>query len=87
MKTLRRFVLGTTLASALLLARPAAPAQAQDTQDNQNPPANLKQLSLEQLGDVEVTTVSKEPEKVQQTPAAVYVLTQEDIEWQHPFAF
>jgi len=87
MKTLRRFVLGANLASALFLVRPATPAQAQETQDNQNPPANLKQLSLEQLGDVEVTTVSKEPEKVQQTPAAVYVLTQEDIEWQRPFAF
>jgi iron complex outermembrane recepter protein len=79
MKTTRRSVIGTTLALALFLVRPATPAQAQDTQDNQNPPANLKQLSLEQLGDVEVTTVSKEPEKVQQTPAAVYVLTQEDI--------
>jgi iron complex outermembrane recepter protein len=39
----------------------------------------LKQLSLEQLGDVEVTTVSKEPVKITQTPAAIYVLTQEDI--------
>ncbi len=39
----------------------------------------LKTLSLEQLGNVEVTTVSKEPEEVWKTPAAVYVLTQEDI--------
>jgi iron complex outermembrane recepter protein len=39
----------------------------------------LKQLSLEQLGDVEVTTASKEPEQVWRTPAAIYVLTQEDI--------
>jgi iron complex outermembrane receptor protein len=34
---------------------------------------------LEQLGNVEVTTASKEPEQVWRTPAAVYVLTQEDI--------
>ena len=40
---------------------------------------SLKQLSLEQLGDITVTTVSKAPEKIQVTPAAVYVLTQEDI--------
>jgi len=40
---------------------------------------SLKQLSLEQLGNVEVTTVSKEPVKITQTPAAIYVLTQEDI--------
>lgn len=39
----------------------------------------LKQLSLAQLGDVEVTTASKEPEEVWKTPAAVYVLTNEDI--------
>jgi iron complex outermembrane recepter protein len=39
----------------------------------------LKSMSLEQLGKVEVTTVSKEPEEVWRTPAAIYVLTQEDI--------
>src|SRR5882757_2494027 len=53
--------------------------RAQATQSNQNPPANLKQLSLEQLGNVEVTTTSKEPEHVWRTPAAIYVITQEDI--------
>src|SRR6267154_1563105 len=39
----------------------------------------LKQLSLEQLGNVEVTTASKEPVTIARTPAAVYVLTSEDI--------
>jgi iron complex outermembrane receptor protein len=39
----------------------------------------LKSLSLEQLGNVEVTSVSKEPEVVWHTPAAIYVLTQDDI--------
>lgn len=39
----------------------------------------LKQLSLAQLGDVEVTTVAKLPEEVWETPAAVSVLTQDDI--------
>jgi iron complex outermembrane receptor protein len=39
----------------------------------------LRQLSLEELGAVEVTTVSKKPEQVWRTPAAIYVLTQEDI--------
>jgi iron complex outermembrane receptor protein len=43
----------------------------------QNP---LKTLSLEQLGDIEVTTVSREPEAVWKTPAAIYVITQEDIQ-------
>ena len=32
---------------------------------------DLTRLNLEQLGNVEVTTASKEPEQVWQTPAAV----------------
>ena len=39
----------------------------------------LMNLSLEQLGEIEVTAASKEPEQVWRTPAAIYVLTQEDI--------
>jgi iron complex outermembrane receptor protein len=39
----------------------------------------LAELSLEELGNLEVTTASKEPEKVSRTPAAIYVITQEDI--------
>jgi len=39
----------------------------------------LKQMTLEQLGEVEVTTVSKEPEQVWNTPAAIFVITQDDI--------
>lgn len=39
----------------------------------------LKGLSLEQLGNIEVTTTSKGPVKLSQTAAAVYVITQEDI--------
>lgn len=39
----------------------------------------LKSLSLAQLGDIEVTTQSKEPTEVWNTPAAIYVLTSEDI--------
>ncbi|HEY4354159.1 MAG TPA: TonB-dependent receptor plug domain-containing protein [Acidobacteriaceae bacterium] len=42
-------------------------------------PADLNTLSLEQLGNVEVTTTSKEPEQIWQTPAAIYVITQEDL--------
>src|SRR5450755_510410 len=40
----------------------------------------VKQLSLEQLGDVEVTTVSKAPEQVWKTAAAIFVITQADIQ-------
>ncbi len=47
--------------------------------DNREAPGGLKKLSLEQLSKIEVTTVSKEPVTIARTPAAVYVLTQEDI--------
>ena len=50
---------------------------------SQTPPIRehnqLKSLTLEQLGNIEVTTVTKEPEEVWKTPAAIYVITQEDI--------
>jgi iron complex outermembrane receptor protein len=49
------------------------------TQEDQKTSATLKKLTLEELGNIEVTTASKEPVKIGQTPAAVYVLTQEDI--------
>ena len=39
----------------------------------------LKSLTLEQLGDIEVTTQSKEPTEVWNTSSAIYVLTSEDI--------
>ena len=48
----------------------------------QGNPANsepLKQLTLAELGNVEVTTASKEPEKISKTAAAIFVLTQDDI--------
>jgi iron complex outermembrane recepter protein len=40
---------------------------------------SIKKMSLEELGNVEVTAQSKEPEQVWETPAAVSVLTQQDI--------
>lgn len=39
----------------------------------------LTQVSLEQLGEIEVTTASKVPVKANRIPAAIFVITQEDI--------
>ena len=50
----------------------AAHAQAQ-------PSVPLRELSLEQLAALEVTTVAKQPSEVWRTPAAITVLTQDDI--------
>jgi iron complex outermembrane recepter protein len=49
------------------------------SQSNQQGQDQLKQLTLEQLGNVEVTSLTKAPEQVWKTTAAVYVITQEDI--------
>jgi iron complex outermembrane recepter protein len=65
-----------SLAGLLLLTATAGSGWAQTVS---TPPDNLNHLSLEQLGNLDVTTVSKEPEQVWRTPAAVYVITQEDI--------
>jgi iron complex outermembrane recepter protein len=63
----------------LLLAGLASASWAGPTHADQDIAAPLKQMSLAELGNVEVTTASKEPEEVWKTPAAIYVITQEDI--------
>src|SRR5271163_1816699 len=65
-----------SIAVCALVSAFAAPAFPQQSNGSQE---QLKQLSLEQLGDVEVTTQSKSPEQVWKTPAAIFVITQEDI--------
>ena len=40
---------------------------------------NLKSLSLDQLMNVEVTSVSRHPERLLQTASAIQVITREDI--------
>src|SRR6185503_2537412 len=42
-------------------------------------PGELKKLSLEQLLNIEVTSVSRRPEKLLETASAIQVITQEDI--------
>ena len=63
---------------ALMLALPAGTVRAARPADSQDQ-GSLKHLSLEQLGNLEVTTASKSPEQVWKTPAAIYVITQDDI--------
>lgn len=66
-------------AGLALLATPAAAQVAQ-------PPAQatasdgLEALSLEQLGDVQVTSVSRSAQSVGEAPAAIFVITADDIE-------
>jgi iron complex outermembrane recepter protein len=63
---------------ALLLALLPCVAHA-GKQPSENRAQQLKSLTLEQLGNIEVTTQSKEPTQVWDIPAAIYVLTGDDI--------
>jgi iron complex outermembrane receptor protein len=65
------FLLQSTAVVAFSDTEPSA-----DT-ESENP---VKHLSLQELGNIEVTTASKQPERVMNTSAAIYVITQEDIE-------
>jgi iron complex outermembrane receptor protein len=74
------FRFGAKFAALVLLGVPNA------TRAARIPPANeeaqvqqLSKMSLADLGNIRVTTVTKEPEEVWQTPASIYVLTQNDI--------
>jgi iron complex outermembrane recepter protein len=74
-----RIKVGIPFALFVALGASVQVCWAQGPNADQTTTGSLKKLSLEELGNVEVTTASKEPEQVWQTPAAVYVITQEDI--------
>src|SRR5258708_6784167 len=71
-----RLMAANFLAFLLSLLAPAHNSWASTAPNNND---DLKQLSLEQLANVEVTITSKEPVTIARTPAAIYVLTSEDI--------
>jgi iron complex outermembrane receptor protein len=75
-----RLVFSAALGLAVVAA--AFPARAQDEADADAPPLkseDLLNLSLEDLMNVEITSVSKQKQKVSQAPAAVAVISQDDI--------
>jgi iron complex outermembrane receptor protein len=69
-----------TLIAAVVLAvgSAACPAQSGPRSDR-NQTQQLKGMSLEQLGGIDVTTYNKTPTELWETPAAMYVLTADDI--------
>lgn len=60
------------LAAALLVSAASPPAFASN-------PADLTDLSLEALMDIEITSVSRKPQKMANAAAAAFVINQEDI--------
>ncbi len=47
--------------------------------DASDPLTQLSRMSLEELGNVEVTSVSKSAQTLTSAPASIYVITQEEI--------
>lgn len=69
-----------TIIAALVLAAGSAAAQSQSVaRSERNQTQQLKGMSLEQLGSIDVTTYNKTPTELWETPAAMYVLTADDI--------
>ena len=65
---------GGGVAAALLCILLAAPARA-----DERIAANLADLSLEQLANVVVTSVSRRGERLSDAAASIYVISSEDI--------
>jgi iron complex outermembrane recepter protein len=65
----RQLAIGLLAAALIVLARTA---HAQRLEDLQN-------LSIEQLGDIKITSVSKTTEQLSDAPAAIYVISHDDI--------
>lgn len=57
----------------------AAPVHSQLLADASDPLTELSRMSLEQLSNVEVTSVSKAPQSLASAPASIYVITREEI--------
>ncbi len=66
---------GTVVALALAMALAGAAAQAQTVLAA----GGLAELSLEELSDLPVTSVSGRPESLRSAPASVFVISEEDI--------
>jgi len=64
----------------LLLACGVAWGQVPDSEkDPQSPPSDLTKVSIENLMNMEVTSVSKKEQKMSQVAEAIFVITQDDI--------
>ena len=73
---------GWLIALALVIFANSASAQTNSnvqTNGDIPPAAALKNLSIEQLMDIEVTSVAKEPQPYRQAPAAIDVITGDEI--------
>src|SRR5258707_9635504 len=78
-RSIQRGAIASVVTALILLTGLVKESQGDSTQKDQKSEGRLTQVSLEELGQIEVTTASKVPVKASRTPAAIYVITQEDI--------
>jgi iron complex outermembrane receptor protein len=76
-------VVNSLIVSFVLVNQPAALAgqglQSGSPSGLSSEQQNLKQMTLEELGNVEVSTFNKTPTPLHETPAAIYVITNDQI--------
>jgi iron complex outermembrane recepter protein len=69
----------TTAALAILVQILFASDASGQTPQTVQPPGDLKKLTLDELQAIEVTSVSKRPEKLSAAPSSIQVITGDDI--------
>ncbi len=75
-KAKKSFLLLAALLAAMFLSQELSTAQ---TAYSGSAPEDLTSLSLEELMNLSITSVAKKSQKLNEAPAAVFVITQEDI--------
>src|SRR6266446_6212478 len=78
-RSIRRVAIASIVTSLMLLIGLVKESRGDSTEADPKAGQRLTHVSLEDLGQIEVTTASKVPVKATRTPAAIYVITQEDI--------
>jgi iron complex outermembrane receptor protein len=78
-RSIWRGAIVSSLTSLMLLTGLVNESHGDSTETDPKAGQRLTHVSLEDLGQIEVTTASKVPVKATRTPAAIYVITQEDI--------
>ena len=76
-RALRSIAIAASIAAFIAFPAPTLSEQPDAGGRQQTP---LKTMTLDELGNIEVTTVSKAPQRALDTTAAIYVITQEDIQ-------
>jgi iron complex outermembrane receptor protein len=79
MKRILEFTMLSRIAIVLCIALKALAAAAEDTSSESRSTADLSRMTIEELANIEITSVSKRPEPLSDAAASVYVITREDI--------